>query len=204
MHPPERAFTRIVIPPGPSRGLRPGLLFSLLFGLLFGTASCTSKPIGYSDFDAGTDFTQFQSFSWLPGKTLITTSPEASNPKLEGYFKEAVQRNLTARGYSFTTNVEEADMVIGFTAGAVSTVRTTAFTENYRQVRIIGSSRDTEVVNQQSLEGGIVIDIYDQASGQKKWTGWTNREIERSDQINLQQTSRELVDVVLQHFPPDV
>ena len=185
-------------------GLLSGLLFGVLSGMLFGIAGCATKQTGYSDFDVGTDFSTYQSFSWIPGKALVLTSPDPVNPALEGFLKAAVQDNLSGRGYRYTANAEEADMLIGFAVGSTSTVRTTAFTESYRQSQIVGSMLETEVVNQESMEGGIVIDIYDQASGEKKWMGWTETEITRSDQVNLQPAVREQVGIVLAHFPPDL
>jgi hypothetical protein len=183
-----------------------GPLFAVSISLLLGLAGCTSKPTGYSDFDVDTDFSQFQSFTWLPDKALFVASPDPVNPALEDTLKEAVRDNLAKRGYRFTANAEEADMMIGFTVGVSPTLRTTTFISSYRQGQIIGAgidSIDTQVVNQESTEGGIVIDIYDRSSGVKKWMGWTVTEITRSDQINLQPAVRELVGIVLRHFPPD-
>jgi len=181
-----------------------GLLSGALFGLLSGLTGCATKQTGYSDFDVGTDFSKYQSFSWIPGKALVLTSPDPVNPALEGFLKKAVQDNLSGRGYRYTTNADEADMVIGFSIGSSTTIRTTAFTESHRQAELVGSTLEAEVVNQESMAGGIVIDIYDQASGEKKWMGWTETEITRSDQVNLQPAVREQVGIVLAHFPPDL
>ena len=63
-------------------------------------------------------------------------------------------------------------LLIGFAVVGTPTVRTTAFTDNYRQERIFGTSRSAEVVNQESTEGGLVIDLLESESGQKKWMGW--------------------------------
>ena len=58
------------------------------------------------------------------------------------------------------------------------------------------------VFNQDSTEGGIVIDIFDQAKAEKKWMGWAIQELSMNDRIYLQDTVHELVTIILDHFPP--
>ena len=172
--------------------------------LSIGLAGCVTQPIGYSDFDTETDFSVFQTFAWLPERALVVSSLDPVNPALEGLLKEETKAYLTRHGFRYSDDPEAADLVIGFAVGGTPTVRTTNFTDNYRQVRIIGSSRSAEVVTQESMDGGLVIDLFDQASGNKKWTGWSITEITSGDRANLRPTIRQLVTIILQHFPPDV
>ncbi|MEJ2087811.1 MAG: DUF4136 domain-containing protein [Gammaproteobacteria bacterium] len=171
-----------------------------LFVLLI--TGCTSAPVGYSDFDQETDFTGFRSFAWVPTRTLVSAAPNPVNPALEPALKEETRAYLTSRGFTYVSAPEQADFVIGFAVGGTPTVRSTSFTDNYRQVQIVGASRNAEVVTQESTEGGLVIDFYDAQSGQKKWMGWSLMEITMSDRVNLQPTVRQLVAIILQHFPP--
>jgi hypothetical protein len=172
--------------------------------LTLGGAGCTARPAGYSDFDPQTDFSGFRSFAWTPGRVLVVATPNPVNPALEPTLKETTQAYLTGRGYRFVADPGEADFVVGFSVGGTPTVNTASFTDNYRQVRIIGQSRDAEVVTQESTEAGLVIDIYDRVSGQKKWMGWSVTEVTRSDQVNLRPAVRELIGIILEHFPPEV
>ncbi|MEM8767185.1 MAG: DUF4136 domain-containing protein [Pseudomonadota bacterium] len=177
-------------------------LFALLLTGLLG--ACTAKPTGYSDFDIDTDFSGFKTFSFVPGNTLVVASPNPPNPALEPTLKEEVRKYLTNRGFRYTANEADADFVIGFAVGGTPTTRTTAFTNNYRQVRIAGQGLSNQVVNQESSEGGLVIDMFDQGSGDKKWMGWAIQEITMGDMVQLERTVRETVGVILQHFPPEV
>lgn len=180
-----------------------GALFCMAL-VLAGLSGCVAKPTGYSDFDIETDFSGFKSFAFPPNKALIVSSPDPVNPALESVLKEEVQRYLTRKGFTFSPKVEDADFVIGFAVGSTPTARTTIFTSNYRQVYIIGDTRPAQVVTQQGMDGGLVIDLYERDSGQKKWMGWAIQEITMSDQVRLQGTVRELVGIILQHFPPQI
>lgn len=179
--------------------LRAGLLTALLAGF----SACTALPTGYSDFDPDTDFSTFETFSFLPEKTLLVASPNPVNPQLEPTLKEETRRALTRKGYEYTSDPEQADFLVGFSLGGTPTARTSVFTNNQRQVYVVGQTQRTEVVTQESTEAGIVIDLYQQPSGEKKWMGWTVQEITMGDMKRLQVTVSELVGVILGHFPPD-
>ena len=103
-----------------------------------------------------------------------------------------VRSNLTARGFSYTSNPQQADFVVGFSVGANDTTRTTVYTQRFRQVDIVGTAPDPiEVRSQDSTEGGLVIDIFDQASARKQSMGWVSKEITMSQRRDLQSTVRE-------------
>ena len=172
--------------------------------ILLVLGGCTSAPVGFSDFDVETDFSGFRSFAWVPDRALVSASPNPVNPALEPTLKQEVRSYLTGRGFRYVSNPDDADFVIGFAVGGTPTVRTTAFTDNYRQVRIFGPSRSAEVVNQESTEGGLVIDLFESESGQKKWMGWSQTEVTMGDQVNLTPLIRQLVGIILGHFPPQV
>ena len=170
---------------------------------LVGLSACTSLPTGYSDFDPETDFSTFQTFAFLPEDTLFVASPNPVNPQLEPTMKEEVRRALTRKGYSFSEDHQQADFLVGFSVGGAPTARTTVFTGNQRQGYVVGQTRRAQVVTQESTEGGVVIDLYDQETGQKKWMGWAIAEITMGDMKRLQVTVNELVGVILGQFPPD-
>jgi hypothetical protein len=177
-------------------------LTALLCALLF--AGCTAKPTGYSDFDVATDFSGFRTFSFVPDNTLVVASPDPVNPALEPTLIEETRKYLVRNGYRYTEDPADADFLVGFAVGGTPTARTTAFTSNRRQVYVVGQTRDDQVVTQQGTEAGLVIDLIDRESGQKKWMGWAVEEITMADQKRLRVTVNELIGVILQHFPPDI
>ena len=172
--------------------------------LVLGFAGCAAKPIGYSDFDKETDFSGYQTFSWISARPLVVATTDAANPALETFLKEEVQANLTRRGFRYVQKQEDADFVIGFTAGSRDTMHTTVYRQDYRTSWMVGGWTYSEVgaFSQDSTEGGIVIDIFDRAKAEKKWMGRTIKELSMNDRIELQETVREVVDIILEQFPP--
>ena len=177
-----------------------GFLSGLLFLVLGG---CATRPVGYSDFDADTDFSRYRSFSWISEHPLFVASPDPVNPALEGVLMDEIRTYLTAQGYNFTPRAEDADFVIALVAGGRSGVQTSVYPGRYQQAeQIAGRNWGGQVGTQDYNTGGIVIDIFDRPSAQKKWMGWTQTEITQSDRMNLRPVVRELVRTILAHFPP--
>ncbi len=168
------------------------------------SAGCMTKPTGYSDYDLTTDFSTFETFAFVPQRTLIVASPNPPNPALEPALRQETRRFLERQGFRYSESANNADFLVGFVLGGTPTIRTTAFVSSYRQVYVVGQTQGSQVVTQESTEAGLVIDIIDRASDQKKWMGWTVREITMADQKRLSQTVRDAVGVILQHFPPEV
>ncbi len=185
----------------PQRGA--AVLVLLAAGLAL-VGGCQAKPVGYSDFDAETDFSGFRTFAFVPERTLVVASPNPPNPALEPTLKEEVQAYLTRRGFRVASSPADADFLVGFAVGGTPTLRTTAYTDSSRQVHIVGSATDLHaaVANQESTAAGLVIDVFAQPSGEKKWMGWTVQEITTGDLMRLRVTVRDLVATILQHFPP--
>ena len=176
----------------------------LTLSLMLALSACTALPTGYSDFDPETDFSTFQSFAFLPENTLFVASPNPVNPQLEPTLKDETRKALTRKGFTYTSDPAQADFLVGFSVGGTPTARTSVFTSNQRQVYVVGQTQRTEVVTQESTEGGVVIDLYEQETGQKKWMGWAIQEITMGDLQRLQVTVNELVGVILANFPPEV
>jgi hypothetical protein len=164
---------------------------------------CTNnKPIGYSDFDPETDFSSYQTFSWITKNPLVVTGANLGNPALQGILMDEVKTYLTKRGYRYVSRKADADFVIGFAVGRQDTLTSTVYTGTYRHDYIFGRIKGVAVRTQDSSEGGIVIDIFDESSAQKKWMGWALQELTMNDLIDLQSTVRGLVTIILEHYPP--
>lgn len=164
---------------------------------------CANKdPIGYSDFDPGTDFSAYQTFTFISKNPLVLTTVDLGNPALQGYLIEEVKAYLTGRGYRYVTRKADADMVIGFAAGSQDTLSAAVYTGTYDNHVYWGRIRGTQVVLQSGTEAGLAIDIFEEASAQKKWMGWATGEMTMDDEIELQATVRDIVAIILKSYPP--
>lgn len=163
---------------------------------------CMAAPVGQSRYPEGTDFSSYRSFSFVEENVLVVSAANPVNPALEQILVDEVRAYLTKRGFQYVPTAADADFTIGFAVGANPSARTTAFGNNYNQVRIVGRGVDDVVVTQESNRAGLLIDFYDRA-GDKQWIGWAVQEITMGDQIRLRSTVRDVVSVILKNFPPE-
>lgn len=70
----------------------------ILFGLLLLTLSGCTQIRVRSDFDPQTDFSKLQTYGWLPD-LQATTDPRLDSKLLDRRVREAVDRQLAAKGY---------------------------------------------------------------------------------------------------------
>jgi len=172
----------------------------LLCSVVWGCA--TSEPIGYSDFDPETDFSAYQTFTFISKNPLARTTVDLANPALEGYLIEEVKSYLTKRGYHYVSRKADADVVIGFAAGSRDTLSSFVYTGTYDHDILYGRIRGIEMHTHSGTEGSLVIDIFEESSASKKWMGWASMEMTMDDEIELQYTVRDLVRIILEHYPP--
>lgn len=162
---------------------------------------CMAAPVGQSRYPEGADFSSYRSFGFVEDNVLVVAAASPVNPALEQILVEEVRAYLTRRGFQYVPSAADADFTIGFAVGANPSARTTAFGNNYNQVRIVGRGVDDVVVTQESSRAGLLIDFYDRA-GNKQWIGWAEEEITMGDQIRLRSTVQDAVSVILKNFPP--
>ncbi len=133
----------------------------------------------------------------------MLTTIDLGNPVLEGFLIEEVKSYLIRQGYQYVDRKSDADIVIGFVAGSRDTLSAAVYTGTYDHHIYWGRIRGTQVSIQSGTEASLAIDIFDEASASKKWMGWASMEMTMDDEIELQETVRDLVAIILRAFPPD-
>ncbi len=176
--------------------------FFLLFSAL--AIGCAGNdPISYSDFDPDTDFTGYRTFAFISDHPLVLTTVDHGNPALEGYLKQATKEQLSRKGFQYVSSKADADFVIGFAAGSRDTLSAAVYTGTYDHHVYWGRIRGTQVVLQSGTEAGLAIDIFEEASAQKKWMGWAIGEMTMADEVELEETVQDVVAEILKTFPPN-
>jgi hypothetical protein len=167
----------------------------------FGCAG--NQPVGYSDYDPETDFSAYRTFAFISRHPLVLTTIDQANPALEGFLKEAAKDTLTEKGFRYVSSKADADFVIGFAAGSQDTLSAAVYTGTYDHHIYWGRIRGTQVALQSGTEARLAIDIFEQASARKKWMGWATGEMTMADEIELEETVRDAVAIILKTFPPE-
>jgi uncharacterized protein DUF4136 len=187
-----------------SRSIRSGAYWLLLAGMLsaLALAACETLRVS-SDFDHTASFAGYHSFGWLPRE-----QHGSANPLIVQRAHDAVQAELTAKGFTYTDNAASADFVVDFTIGSHERLDVQSYPAAYLGpgwgyrgwwgYPYWGSDVDVR----QYREGTLSIDVFDGRSHRPVWHGWAKKELTRSDIENSAAPIRAAVAAVLAKFPP--
>jgi hypothetical protein len=165
-------------------------------------AGCASLKVG-NDYDRAADFSGFRSFSLMSRE-----HHGARNPLVTQRARDAIQAELTRRGFSLVSNAAAADFVVDFTIGSHERVDVESYPAPYAGpywgypgwwgYRYWGS----EVDARQYREGTLSIDIFDAHTHKPVWHGWATKELTQSDIEHSEAPIHAAVKSVLSTFPP--
>lgn len=186
------------------RPLHSGATWLLLAGGLcaLALAACETLRVS-SDFDHTASFAGYHSFAWLPREHHGT-----ANPLVVQRAHDAIQAELTARGFSYRDDAAGADFVVDFTIGARERTDVQSYPSPYVGPGWWGPGWwgypywGTQVDVRQYREGTLSIDVFDARSHRPVWHGWAAKELTRSDIEHSEAPIRAAVAAVLAKFPP--
>ncbi|MDB2378454.1 DUF4136 domain-containing protein [Luminiphilus sp.] len=166
-------------------------------------SACSSMTVE-SDFNAGTDFSSYKTFAFISDKPLLTVYNAPISPLFEGRVMRAVQDDLSAKGYEFVDDRENADFVVSFSIGGRDELRVSNYPSQYRgpTTWTWGAPYYTEVDVTNYTEGTLAIDIFDVASRAPVWHGWAVKTLYSEDRRNPTPLINDAVEAILEDFPP--
>lgn len=176
-----------------------------VLGLLLLSAACSSISTE-SDFDAGTDFSNYKTFAFISDSPLMVAQAEPLSPLFEGRVMTATRNELTNKGFEFIENRDEADFVISITMGSRDKIRVNSYPTTYRG----GPGGwgwgapyyNTEVDVRNYTEGTLAIDVFDVEARGPVWHGWAVKTISNGDRSNPTPVINKVVAAILTDFPP--
>jgi hypothetical protein len=109
---------------------------------------------------------------------------------------------LTAKGYRYVDNVEQADFAVGFGLGATDQVRIDSYPATYHGAWHWPVGSSTQDVNvRQFIEGRLTVDIFDVATHQPAWHGWATRNITAKMETDPRPAIRDALKAILTLHP---
>lgn len=159
--------------------------------------ACAPRVHHHSEYARGHDFAGLRTYAWIRDDGIIAESPDAGYLKdpaaAERRIREAVDRNLAARGYT-RVDPEAADFLVSFAIGMRASEWALGY--NAQEYGLVWHARDSEL----HRKGELAIDLFDRATHAHIWHGSAARRIESDD--NLGELVDRAVALILADFPP--
>jgi len=164
--------------------------------------SCATVRVD-SDYDRAATFTGYHTFTWMPRE-----HHGSSNPLTAQRAQDAIDAELTRKGFVHANDPTMADFIVDFTIGARDRMDVQSYPEPYHGPYWAypggwwrpywGSTLDVRTYR----EGTLSIDVFDARSHRPVWHGWARKELSRSDLEHSESRIRAAVRMVLSGFPP--
>lgn len=177
---------------------------SILAATCFGVVSCATLRVG-SDYYPETDFSSYRSFAWVAESPLIESQSRRVDisPINVRRIRDAIERELGAKGFEMVSNRADADFGVSFTVGARDRIEVTDYPAYYRGVwRWTPPYYWPNVDVYMYTEGTLAVDIFDNTTREPVWHGWARKEVVGADVRDPEPAIDEAVARILADFPP--
>ena len=157
--------------------------------------ACTTTPQVASDYDKSTQFSNFHSFT-----LIMRPHPSMhSSPLVEQRTYDAIEQELTHKGFTYVPELGQADIAVDFSIGAEDRLDV----NSYPRAGPGGAGfwgNDIDV--HQYQEGTLAVDVFDVHSRRAVWHGSAKKELSQSEMEHSETPIREAVTAVFANFPP--
>ena len=171
--------------------------FIALIFIIF-AASCSSVSVKF-DYDPAIDFSKFKTFGWKDVE--IPNDALSKNPLLAKRVKEAVIKELEAKGYTYSES-EKVDFAVVAHAGTKDRMQVTDW-GSYGWYSPWWGPYGGRVDVSQYTEGTLVIDIVDMQEREMAWRGLATGTVDESTNPERAQARIDnIVSQILANFPP--
>ena len=167
--------------------LRTGSL--MLIAMLLATATAFSREVT-TDFDHHVDFSRYKTYSWAKVDT--------PNPLWEQRIKEAVDKELQAKGLQEVPQGGDISIMALGTSREKQTLRT--FYDGFDGWMWNGFGDATTTVDTYKV-GTLIIDMFDTSTEKLIWRGTASDVVSNKPEKNIKDLEKS-VSKMFEHFPP--
>jgi len=181
----------------------PRILSGIWLALLLGACAVSeSDPVVRTDYDPGTRFASYRSFAWTTDDPIVVTSMQPLAPTTRTALVEETAARLKAKGFRQVASAADADITVAFVLGSQDSLQENVFPGSISPVGTVGRDYRESTDVREVTTGALAIEIFQQPSGQRIWTGWATTGLTMDVYANSADTIREMVSLILDKFPP--
>lgn len=172
-------------------------------GVLMLLSACVSQR-DWMDYDESAMFSGYHTFAWMPREHHPSRDQVVAQRA-----HDAIEAELTRKGFAQVANPADADFIIDFTIGARDRIEFQSYPRPYFVPDLMTYSEwwgspywGAEIDLRQYREGTLAVDVFDPVSRMPVWHGGAASELTRSDEERAEASIRAVVQAALHSFPP--
>jgi hypothetical protein len=176
----------------------------LVLGVLL--SGCATIKTG-SHQDESAAFSDYSTFAWIADNPLILGAGEQSaiSPLSQKKIVQAIENELSRKGFTYTVDPDRADFVVSYTVGTREKIDETSYPVAYHGTwgwHMYGRYYyQTEVVHRTYTEGTLGIDVFDGKTKQPVWHGWASKSVTSADREDPSPVIQKAVAAIIKRFP---
>ena len=186
--------------------------FAVVAGLVL--TGCTTVPNISYDSDPAQDFDSYRTFAWASDDPMIAVGDHNVSPLVQKEIADAIRSTLTARGYSYVTDVDAADFAISYTVGARDKISVETYPDFFFRDRVNWAWGGQyfrpfrpaipvdRTITRNYTEGTLSIDFYDVKRRSPVWHAAAKKRLTRKQLRGEDIDIRTDVQTILNGFPP--
>ena len=166
---------------------------------------CVLSPQTYTDHDPSQDFSKYGTYAWLADDPLMnpTTEGDLLSAADRQRILNAIESELSAKGFEKACSRESASFTVAFTVGLRERLNVYSYKDPYSHNSSWGPTEfGSDVGVSPYTEGTLAIDIFDGTSKRMTWHGRMSRPITQEDVRHAAQVIPRAVASILRTFPP--
>jgi len=184
----------------------PGLLLGGLVLSLSLLSGCSGITV-YTDYDPSLDFSQYQSYAWMPEEEPETGDYRIDNDLIRNRVRSAVDNQLQAAGFRLVSEEEASFLVIYRVAlqdkTQISSSGGSITYGSWGRGRYGSVGYGTGIDSYDYTQGFLILDIMDPKSKELVWRGTAERRVdEKKSPEKADSRINQAYAKILERFPP--
>ena len=171
--------------------------------LLSGCAVREGSTSVYADYDPGTRFDGYRTFTWESANPLVVATSGVVSPSLQPSLMQETASILRARGLRQVNSRLEADLLVAFAIGSVSSLQENNYPGSQQPIGTVGQSYSESSEVREITTGMLSVDMFNRGSGQRVWTGWAATGLTMDVRVNQSEEVADIIGQILAQFPPE-
>jgi hypothetical protein len=164
----------------------------LALALLNGCAVSEVDPQVFTDYDPGTRYTGYRTFTWQQ-PPLVSSASRPIAPETQRFALKETATLLMAKGLKQVETGADADLLVSVVVGS----RGGLVVNNYPG-RWGGNYSDLREVT----TAGLGVELFNAQTAQRVWTGWATTGLTAEVYANREDVIKQILTMVLAEYPP--